>query len=194
MPGGLWLPNAGDPILSATFIDQVSKQTVILCTTGTRPSSPRTGMVIFQTDNFRFAVYGTSAWCEVTPATATTTGAETTSSGTYGNLSGGATGPAVSLTTATILLLTLAFYFQNSGANNLNYMSAAISGATTTASADAHAVFGQGAGTGAPIWRTSAPARLTVTAGVNTATSQYKTNGGTLTSGNRVIVGEGIPA
>lgn len=42
--------------------DYLMKQTVIVCTSGTRPSSPVEGMTIYETDTDRYASWNGSAW------------------------------------------------------------------------------------------------------------------------------------
>lgn len=65
MPGGLYLPSAGDVLTAANAIDYWSKQAVIACTSGTRPSSPNDGMTIYETDTDRVLVYNGSTWIRV---------------------------------------------------------------------------------------------------------------------------------
>lgn len=56
---------AGSVLTAADVNDYLMKQTVIVCTSGTRPGSPNEGMTIFETDTDRLQVYDGSAWSEI---------------------------------------------------------------------------------------------------------------------------------
>jgi hypothetical protein len=58
----LW--SSGELLTSADVNAYLMKQSVIVCTSGTRPSSPNYGMLIFETDSGRYQSYSTvySAW------------------------------------------------------------------------------------------------------------------------------------
>jgi len=49
-------------VLTETDMDGIMKQTIIVCTSGTRPASPNEGMTVFETDTDRYSVYTGSAW------------------------------------------------------------------------------------------------------------------------------------
>ncbi|HEY9414316.1 MAG TPA: hypothetical protein VIQ30_06130 [Pseudonocardia sp.] len=53
---------AGDVLTAADLNNYLMNQSVIACTSGTRPSSPVEGMVIFQTDTDSFLFWTGSAW------------------------------------------------------------------------------------------------------------------------------------
>jgi hypothetical protein len=53
---------ANGDVPSSTYFNGVMKQTVIVCTSGTRPSSPPAGMVVFETDTGQLKVYDGAAW------------------------------------------------------------------------------------------------------------------------------------
>lgn len=56
------LLSTGDVPGAATYFNPLLQQTIVPCTSGTRPSSPPTGMHIFETDTARLAKYTGSAW------------------------------------------------------------------------------------------------------------------------------------
>lgn len=114
-------------------------------------------------------------------ATAETQAASTA----YGGLS--TTGPVVTVTTGTLVLVLLSCQASRSAAGNSAYMSVAVSGATTIAAADSNAAINQSAGTGT---NTLFVAKvLTVTAGSNTFTAKYRNDGGsTWTFQNRTMI------
>lgn len=60
---------ANGDVPDASYFNGIMKQTVIVCTSGTRPSSPNEGMTIYETDTDLMLVYTGSAWVDVaTPA------------------------------------------------------------------------------------------------------------------------------
>lgn len=61
-----WSP--GDVLTATEVMTYLMKQVVVTCTSGTRPSSPPEGMVIFETDTDRIYVYNGTAWVEFTRA------------------------------------------------------------------------------------------------------------------------------
>lgn len=56
---------AGAVLTAADVNDYLMKQTVIVCTSGTRPGAPNEGMTIFETDTNRLQIYTGSAWSPV---------------------------------------------------------------------------------------------------------------------------------
>jgi len=72
-------------VLTASQMNQVAKQVVVTCTSGTRPSSPPEGMTIYETDTEKLLTYTTSTTGWVPPwnlpwgyvATASTTSTTT---------------------------------------------------------------------------------------------------------------------
>lgn len=190
MAGGLYSPAAGDVLTAANAIDYWSKQSVIICTSGTRPATPRSGMTIWQTDTVTFAVYGT-AWCETTPYSATVATDQTTTSTSYADLA--TTGPAVTVTTGTKALVTLSSASYNSAIGANQFHAVAVSGATTLAAADANAI----RDTAKVINYYAACARTflvsSLTGGINVFTSKYKTSGTTAGFVSRDVTILGIP-
>lgn len=53
---------ATDDVLTEESIDTIMRQTVIPCTSGTRPASPHEGMTVYETDTDVIAVYTGSGW------------------------------------------------------------------------------------------------------------------------------------
>lgn len=192
MPGGLWSPNPGDPILSSSAIDFWSKQVVILCTSGTRPSSPRTGMHIFETDTYRHLVYGSAAWVTVTPVSAKVATSESTSSTSYTDLA--TSGPSVSsVQLGASVLVSIGAMVRTAGASHQGFVSFAVSGATTLASADAQSSEATISST-SHIYVFRRVPYTSLTAGANTFKEQYRSNSATSTSfENRDITVEGVP-
>lgn len=190
MPG-LYLPNAGDTLTAANAITYWSKQVVIQCTSGTRPSSPVQGMVIFQTDTNTLAVYGT-AWCEITPYGATVATSQTTASTSYADLA--TTGPAVTITTGTKAIVTVSGHLENNTTANLPIMGYAVSGATTIAAADTAAAIVGTMYVGTAYMQLSyTDYTAGLTAGANVLTAKYRVTGNTGTFSNRRLVGQAIP-
>lgn len=176
---------AGD-VLTAAQMDTIANRVVTDTTSGGRPGSPFESMTIYQTDDDRYVVYNGAAWATVNAVASTVTTSQTTTSTTYADLA--TTGPAVSVQTGTKALVFISCGLQNSGANNLNYVGFAISGATTVAAADTAALVAQFAGTGALVGQMTYVCLVTgLTAGVNTFTLRYRTNGGTFTAQNRHV-------
>lgn len=53
---------AGEVLTAANVNDYLMEQAVIVCTSGTRPSSPQEGMTIYETDTDRQLTWDGSAW------------------------------------------------------------------------------------------------------------------------------------
>ena len=53
---------------SADVNNYLMNQAVITCTSGTRPASPTTGMVIYETDTLRFRLWSGTVWVYPRPA------------------------------------------------------------------------------------------------------------------------------
>lgn len=183
---------AGNVLTAAQVNAYLMDQSRMIVTSGTRPTAAAQGgallkgMRIFETDTNRELTYNGTNWCQTNTAVAQTTASETTTSTSYTNLA--TVGPSVTITTGTKALVTVGTSFQGSSTNLLLYMSWACSGATTIAVADAQAVEFQGAGINAPIGRMSREFYVdNLTAGNNTFTAKYKTNGGTATYEYRTI-------
>jgi hypothetical protein len=118
-------------------------------------------------------------------ATATVAAAESHSNTTYTDLT--TAGPAVTLTTGTQALVIITTRVSGSANSDNNYMSFAVSGATTIAASDANAINLGGVAAGVNI-RASAASSVTLTAGSNTFTAKYRSvNGNPTTWSNRQI-------
>ena len=171
MPGGLYSPTAGDVLTAANAIDYWSKQVVIIATSGARPTA-REGMVIYETDTEAVCVYNGTAWVQITHEAATVATSETEANTAYDDMA--TSGPAVTITTNTLALVTVGAHNSSATGGAAGYMSYAVSGATTIAAADsgafvyqAYANSAEGAGS-----KTSYLSGLT--AGANVLTAKYK--------------------
>ena len=110
---------------------------------------------------------------------------QTTSSATYTDLA--TSGPAVTLTTGTKVLVILSARMDNTSGNQKMYMSYAISGATTSAAADSKALLHQRGNSDDADTQFSYANVATVTAGSNTFTAKYRTDAFTPAWENREI-------
>jgi hypothetical protein len=110
--------------------------------------------------------------------------AESTSSTTYVDLT--TPGPTVTLDTGTSVLVLMTAEISASG--GFNYMSVAVSGASTVAASDNHAlVDADSATTGFTDRQTAAYPISGLTAGSNTFTAKYKTSGVSASFGLRSL-------
>jgi hypothetical protein len=166
-----------------------------VCTSTTRPASPYEGQVIYETDTDLLKSYNGSSWVTMGPASApvvdalssaTVATSQTTTSGTYTDLT--TAGPSVTVTTTTKALVILTAYLTGSVGAEEYFMSFAVSGATTISAADTKAlrvdISTANEGT-----QMSAVYPVTITAGSNTFTAKYRRGGpaGTLTASDRSI-------
>jgi hypothetical protein len=138
-------------------------------------------------------IYNGSVWVCVTEVGATTNTSGTTTSTSYTTtLTSGGINPAVSLVTGTQALISLSVTFNPDSVPGTLSMSFGVSGATTLAAADAHAVSTNifSSTRDHTIARTFVITGLT--AGLNTFTLNYKTTIGTLTAKARSFVVKGI--
>lgn len=85
---GFKLWNVREPLTSSDLNTYLSKQVIIVCTSGTRPSSPPEGMFIYETDTDRSAKYTGSAW-EYTGSSRVTFGPTLTATTTNPTLGSG---------------------------------------------------------------------------------------------------------
>jgi hypothetical protein len=109
-------------------------------------------------------------------ATATVATTETTTATSYTNLT--TAGPAVTLTTGTKALVIVTALITADATNCFSFMSYEVTGASTVSAADAAALqWRQGTATGTRS-RASAATIQTLTAGSNTFTAKYRTDGG----------------
>jgi hypothetical protein len=130
--------------------------------------------------------WATAASSSPASAVATVDTDQTTTSSTYTDLA--TSGPAVTLTTGTkVLVIVSAYVYQNTVSKN-SYMDFAISGATSRSASDVTALTLRRGANDDVNFASSRVSRLTVTAGSNTFTAKYKTqSGGTAGFLNREI-------
>lgn len=133
-------------------------------------------------------VYNGSVWVCTTPIGAKEPLVGTTTSGTYTPTLSAGTNPSVTLVTGTTALISMTCLIYNTGANS-TYASIAVSGATTAAASDDHAIL-HGAISGTVSGRTFVLSGLT--AGTNTFTLNYKRDAGTGSFQWRTLVAQGI--
>lgn len=118
--------------------------------------------------------------------TATVATSQTTTSTSYTDLS--TAGPAVTVTTGSYALVIIGGRLSDGSAGQWAYMGFAVSGATTTAAADATALgFGQSATTVDSFVQASQVFLVALTPGSNVFTAKYRVTGGTGTFINRNI-------
>lgn len=132
-----------------------------------------------------------SSFTNIFPTTGATTNsvttAQTTTSTSFTDLA--TSGPAVTITTGTKALVVVSGRLSNGSAGQWAFMGFAVSGATTTAAADASSLaFGQSATTVDSFSQSSQIYLVTLTAGSNTFTAKYRVTGGTGTFTNRNII------
>jgi hypothetical protein len=120
--------------------------------------------------------------------TGTVGSSQTTTSGSYTDLS--TSGPSVTLTTGTKALVIVSCQMANSGANSLSYMDYTITGSTSRSASDGTAVIlrqtNAASGQNQDL-RSSSASIVSLTAGSNVFTAKYKVSGGTGTFSNREI-------
>jgi|LakMenEpi03Aug12_release.lakeMendotaPanAssembly.Ray.scaffolds.fasta_scaffold557822_1 hypothetical protein len=117
---------------------------------------------------------------------ATVATSQTTTSTTYTDLA--TAGPAVTITTGTKALVIVSAGLAQGSIGNRIYMSYAVSGATTIAASDTNCLQVSVYQATNQMLRSSSVSRLsTLTAGSNTFTAKYRTNGGTATIADREI-------
>jgi hypothetical protein len=131
---------------------------------------------------------GLNAIAMRTASSATTATSETRTSATYGDLSGGATGPAVTVTTGTAALVMWTVSHSNGSASIDTWSSVAISGATTLSASDAWGTRMDGVAAGNANRFGMAHLFTSLTAGSNTFTVKYRSSSGTATYVNRHII------
>lgn len=133
-------------------------------------------------------------WVCVTPVGAVTnTGCSTTSLTYAAPTTAGGTNPTVTLVTGTTAIVDINSTLYNATVSAYTYVSFAVSGATTLASADGNAYYYSPLGGTAPDQHTGRRMIIAgLTAGTNTFTMQYKVNTGSGGFGNRTIIVQGI--
>ena len=135
-----------------------------------------------------------SLWITLTPLMARDDDDGTTTSTTFGNLTGSGVGPAVTIDTGTTVYVDVfASFFNDSSALGFTGVGFAISGATTKAANDAEAILG-GFGANGELYQFGGRVLVTgLTAGSNTFTMKYRVSAGTATIQRRNICVTAIP-
>lgn len=156
-------------------------------------TSPQEGNVCYLKDTDAIMTYSGSAWVAVggtasfNTASAVVATAESTSSTSYVALT---TALAVTVTTGTKALVSIGSRFGNGATTNTSqYMGFAVSGASTVAASDQYAIGYQYFGSSVNYQPVQNGTFLVtgLTAGSNTFSTRYKTNGDTLAFTNRII-------
>ena len=153
--------------------------------TNTRLGIGTTGQVL--TVSGGVPAWGAAPSSSAANASALTTGTQTTTSGSYTGLT---TATAVTVTTGTKALVIITTEMSHATNSEQLWASWAVSGATTSASADSRSVFLETPSTGIlPRVQTFTRGFIQtgLTAGSNTFTMQFKVGGGTGSFGNRSI-------
>jgi hypothetical protein len=157
---------------------------------GTGEKTLAEGQFAYLEDSNTTQYYDGSTWqavatTNITNDTATVATQQTTASVTYTDLA--TSGPAVTVTTGTkVLVIISAGEMRNQNSSGECDMSFAVSGATTTAAADATSV-GITSAASNETFRPTGAFVITVTAGSNTFTAKYRVGGGTGVFANRRI-------
>lgn len=133
-----------------------------------------------------FAGTGINTIAERRAVTAAITGAGTTTSTSYGNLSGTTVGPSVTAETGTAALIVVHASLENTGTTS-SRMAYEISGATSVTPADLRGLYVFGVA-GVNISASSVSLWTALTPGNNTFTAKYRVGGGTGTFSNRRIL------
>ena len=179
--------------LSNSIPNAVLQQGV--CTSSTRPSSPYVGQTIYETDTGCLVIYNGSAWCVVTPKSASVATSQSTNSTTYVDLT--TVGPAVTIDTGTRALVTISCELKATAAPGSypydEYATFAVSGATTIAATDDYAIEYWPAANNYTTQMSRHTYLTTLTAGTNTFTMKYRTGGNTVAYQNRVITVVAVP-
>ena len=155
---------------------------------GSAITSPETGMVSYRTDGTAdskregFEFYDGSGWVRMIPAASTSAVAtvnteQSTTSTSYTDLA--TSGPSVTLTTGTKALVFITASSYNNTADRQNYVSFAVSGASTVAVSDDWALLHKGVTSITEVSATRVQLVTGLTAGSNTFTLKYKVSGGT---------------
>jgi hypothetical protein len=179
---------AGVPSWASGFANPLTTTgDTIYSSSGTTPA--RLG--IGSTGNVLTVAGGVPTWAApagaaITSATNTVATSESTSSGSYTDLT--TSGPAVTITTGTKALVIVSAKISTVN-DNESLMSYAVSGASTVAASDDNALaFQRASSSGTFSMRTARASIATLTAGSNTFTAKYRAAGDTSTYSNRTII------
>ena len=124
---------SGDILTAADVMGYLMKQAVIVCTSGTRPGSPDTGMHIYETDTHKMQKWDFGAWKPVCSSRSSTITPTLTSTGTSPTLGTGSTAIGFYTYFPDAISYTFFFKFGTSGvaAGTGNYqVSVPVTGAT----------------------------------------------------------------
>lgn len=127
-----------------------------------------------------FVATGANAISElkITEGNASKFATDTTTSTTYTNLDD-SYGPAINVITATSAIVMITAELGNSSSSASTYADFAVSGATTRAATDTTALRASGYSTGDNMQRRAVYTKVSLTAGTNTFTMQYRTSAST---------------
>lgn len=168
---------------NASVRDQVVTPFATAAARTSAVTAPVEGMVSYLADSNTLNVYDGSNWIAYgRPHTATVATSQGTTSGSFTDLA--TTGPAVTVTTGTAALVGVGAYCSSSVSTEQAIMGYAVSGATTTAAADATAY--RNAGT--TITAATSFSEAVLTAGSNVFTAKYRSSSGTATFADRRII------
>ena len=158
----------------------------------TAPTVPAATGTVTMVPTGIVTVYNGSAWVCVTPVGAYTAASGTTTSASFtATLSGSpGTNPSVTLTTGTTAAITIFSYYSNTQANGECAVSVAVSGATTIAATSGNSMYQIGVANLQLINSVSFMING-LTAGTNTFTLNYQSNGGQTTVSQRRIIVSG---
>lgn len=142
------------------------------------PSSPVEGDLWFDTDDNLLKLYNGSVWITITPKAAADTDDGTRSSASYGDLTDSNVGPAVTIDTGTMAIVTISSWADVSVAFTASLVGFAVSGASTVAASDNQAIqyYDTAGYTAMRMGTTELVTGLT--AGSNTFTMKYRTDSG----------------
>ncbi len=121
-----------------------------------------------------FVATGLNAIAQRTSGRSFLTGTGTTTSTSYGDLSGATIGPAVTVTSGTTALVSFAAYMSASVSDRSVIVSYAVSGATTVAALDDWALVVDGLPAGNPVRMGVTHISTGLTSGSNTFTLKYR--------------------
>lgn len=133
-----------------------------------------------------FVATGANAIAARTPTGATVATSESTASTSYTDLA--TSGPAVTVTTGASALVMVGARSTNTTTSTENFMSYAVSGATTDAAADARALIWYATSSAPNLRAMAANLHTGLTPGSNTFTAKYKVGSGTGSWFNRHLI------
>ena len=162
--------------------------TAALLNTYLRDQFDETAPAIATTAGRMIVTDGANSIAERVPDTATVATQEGTAATSFTDLT--TAGPAVTATTGTRALVIVSCLLQSQYAGHLSYMGVAVSGASTAAPADSHALMYESGDPNDRLMASRVHLHTGLTAGSNTFTAKYKSGNGTsiATFSNRYII------